>query len=162
MALRSNCTGLSSWRRPLLNLNPPLLQETSIQSAHYPQHVLCECDPQLESNQSRKKVFQIIKSVFQEQLRKVIQIPEFIWKVFDCEIRNPGLWNPESSSRNPESGQWLEFRIQVPLTWNPESNFPLTRIWNPASKTAMDNLTWGTKTVTGQITRKSSRPKLNC
>ena len=32
------------------------------------------------------------------------------------EIRNPGLWNPEYSSRNPEAHWRLEFRIQIPLT----------------------------------------------
>ena len=72
-----------------------------------------------------KRYFRLFILFFQEQLRKVIQIPEFIWKVFDCEIPNPGLWNPESSSRNPESRWWLEFGIQVPLTWNSKFNFPL-------------------------------------
>jgi len=33
-----------------------------------------------------------------------------------CEIWNPGLWNPEYNSRNPESYKGLESRIQVPLT----------------------------------------------
>ena len=32
------------------------------------------------------------------------------------EMWNPGLWNPEYSSRNPESHWRLEFRIQIPLT----------------------------------------------
>ena len=32
------------------------------------------------------------------------------------EIWNPGLWNPEYSSRNPKSHWRLEFRIQIPLT----------------------------------------------
>ena len=27
-----------------------------------------------------------------------------IQETFSCGIRNPGLWNPECSSRNPESG----------------------------------------------------------
>ena len=35
---------------------------------------------------------------------------------FTCGIRNPGLWNPEYSSRNPKSYLGLESRIQVPLT----------------------------------------------
>ena len=35
---------------------------------------------------------------------------------FGCEIQNPGLWNPEYSSRNPESHWRLESRIQVPQT----------------------------------------------
>ena len=33
-----------------------------------------------------------------------------------CGMENPGLWNPEYSSRNPESHLRLESRIQVPLT----------------------------------------------
>ena len=35
---------------------------------------------------------------------------------FACGIRNPGLWNPEFSSRNLESHWRLESRIPVPLT----------------------------------------------
>ena len=35
---------------------------------------------------------------------------------FCCGIRYPGLWNPEYSSKNPESYQGLESRFQVPLT----------------------------------------------
>ena len=35
-------------------------------------------------------------------------------------IRNPLCWNPESSTRNPES-----------------------TAWNPESKTVLDSLTWG-------------------
>ena len=35
---------------------------------------------------------------------------------FPCGIRYPGLWNPEFSSRNPESRQRLKSGIQVPLT----------------------------------------------
>ena len=36
---------------------------------------------------------------------------------------NPGLWNPEYSSRNPPSHYWWESGIQVPSSsaWNPES-----------------------------------------
>ena len=44
-------------------------------------------------------------------------------------IRNPGLWNPENSSRNPESHQRLVSGVQNPLTKNPEST-----AWNPESK----------------------------
>ena len=35
---------------------------------------------------------------------------------FPCGMENPALWNPEYSSRNPESHLRLESRIQVPLT----------------------------------------------
>ena len=44
-------------------------------------------------------------------------------------IRNPGLWNPENNSRNPESHQRLVSGVQNPLTKNPEST-----AWNPESK----------------------------
>ena len=42
-------------------------------------------------------------------------------------IRNPLRWNPESSTRNPESTGW-----------------------NPESKTVMDSLTWGEGKKTAQ------------
>ena len=40
----------------------------------------------------------------------------WIQEIFACEIGNPGLWNGEYTSRNPESHERLESRIQVPLT----------------------------------------------
>ena len=43
-----------------------------------------------------------------------------IWNPALFEIRNPLSWNPESSTRNPESTGW-----------------------NPESRTVMDSLTWG-------------------
>ena len=43
-----------------------------------------------------------------------------IWNPALFGIRNPLSWNPESSTRNPESSGW-----------------------NPDSKTVMDSLTWG-------------------
>ena len=43
-----------------------------------------------------------------------------IWNPALFGIRNPLSWNPESSTRNPESTGW-----------------------NPESKTVMDSLTWG-------------------
>ena len=39
---------------------------------------------------------------------------------FCCKIRNPGLWKPEYSSKNPESHKRLESRIQLPSTKNPK------------------------------------------
>ena len=36
-----------------------------------------------------------------------------IREIFACGILNPGLWNPENSSKNPESYWRLESRIQV-------------------------------------------------
>ena len=38
----------------------------------------------------------------------------WIRETFACRIRNPGLWNTECSSRNPESHWRLESRIQYP------------------------------------------------
>ena len=45
---------------------------------------------------------------------------EKIWNPALFGILNPLSWNPESSTRNPESTGW-----------------------NPESKTVMDSLTWG-------------------
>ena len=39
-----------------------------------------------------------------------------IWESFTCGIWNLGLWNSEYNTRNPESYQRLESRIQVPFT----------------------------------------------
>ena len=44
-----------------------------------------------------------------------------IREYFAHGIWNPGLWNPEYSSRNPESHYWLESRVRVLLV-------PLTKI----------------------------------
>ena len=54
---------------------------------------------------------------------------------FACGIQNPGLWNLEYSSRDLESHQRLESRIQVPLTKNLESS-----TWNLES--GIRNLSW--------------------
>ena len=54
-------------------------------------------------------------------------------QIRESESRNPGnfcLWNPEYSSRNPESHQRLEFRIQVLLT-NTGIRNPQRGIQNP-------------------------------
>ena len=47
--------------------------------------------------------------------RKGIRIPGNR-EIFVRRIMNPGLWNPEYSLRNPESGIIL-------INWNPESKF---------------------------------------
>ena len=46
--------------------------------------------------------------------------PEKKWNPPLFGIRNPLCWNPESSTRDPES-----------------------TAWNPESKTVLDSLTWG-------------------
>ena len=60
-------------------------------------------------------------------------------EMFACRIRNPRPWNPEFSSKNPESHQLLESGISVPQTRNPESSSgnPQTTAtaWNPEFKT---------------------------
>ena len=48
--------------------------------------------------------------------RKFLLMESGIWEIFPCGMENPALWNPEYSSRNPESHLRLESRIQVPLT----------------------------------------------
>ena len=54
-------------------------------------------------------------------------------KHFACGIQNPGLWNPEYSSRNSES----KFGLQIleSSTWNGAST-----AWNPESKVVLDFL----------------------
>ena len=62
-----------------------------------------------------------------------------------CEIRNPGL-------RNPDIPITIGNQIQVPLTdrllessaWNLEST-----VWNPESRTVMDSLIWGYRVESG-------------
>ena len=61
----------------------------------------------------------------------------FVWR-----IRNPGLWNSEFSSGNPESRKLLEYGIQVPLKRNAESEKSSSWntksiAWNPESKTLL-------------------------
>ena len=71
---------------------------------------------------------------------------------FYCGIWNPGFWNLESSSRNPESHYRLEFRIHFSLTTNPKSstcNLESAE-WNSESKTVLDYLTWGENLLTLQ------------
>ena len=74
---------------------------------------------------------------------KVLLEESGIGNKFACGIRNPGLWNPESSSMNPESHQQLESEIQVLIfkkMRNPvlESGNPQRGIQNPRP-----SLTWG-------------------
>ena len=78
--------------------------------------------------------------------RKHLPVRSGFQKIFDCGIRNPTLWNPQSSSRNTKSWKRL-FRIWNPLRWNLESSTwdPESTSWNPESKTVMDYLTWGEK-----------------
>ena len=77
----------------------------------------------------------------------------YLWEMFNfaCGIQNPGLWNPEYSSRNPK----YDFK-----DWNSESKFHWQRLEsstcnlestasNPISKTVLDSLTWGEKWYSG-------------
>ena len=66
-----------------------------------------------------------------------------IREIFSCKIRNPRIWNPEYSTRNPESYYRLGFTNSLESsTWNPES-----KAWNPESKTVLDSLTCDDLTV---------------
>ena len=78
-----------------------------------------------------------------------------IREIFACRIGNPGRfcswhpeswvvdWNPEYSSRNRESHQRWEFRIQVLLknTGIQYLESGLHSAWNPESKNVLDSLT---------------------
>ena len=65
-------------------------------------------------------VFQYSKIRTRKRNAKKSIKTEKIWNPALFGIRNPLSWNPESSTRNPESTGW-----------------------NPESKTVMDSLTWG-------------------
>ena len=54
--------------------------------------------------------------------KKSIKTGQKKWNPALFGIRNPPCWNPESSTRNPES-----------------------TAWTPESKTVLDSLTWGDK-----------------
>ena len=54
------------------------------------------------------------------------------WDIVARGIRNPMIWNPEYSLRNPETHKRLESRMQVPLT----------KIWNPVPVIKNPRLSW--------------------
>ena len=62
---------------------------------------------------------------------------EKIWNPALFGIRNPVSWNPESSTRNPESTGW-----------------------NPESRTVMDSLTWGECNVVSLFELPTENKKL--
>ena len=95
------------------------------------------CSPEINSQTARRPKRAIFPPLVRESgLRNPAS--------FGCGILNPGLRNPEYSSRIPESNndRGLESslhwqRIQNPAPGNPEST-----AWNPESKTVLDSLTW--------------------
>ena len=60
-----------------------------------------------------------------------------IQEIFACEIRNPGLWNPEYNSRDPESFQRLEL-IQSPSSTDKDWN-PVPGIRNPCMQSRIQD-----------------------
>ena len=64
--------------------------------------------------------FNIARFEHENEMRRKALKQKKIWNPALFGIRNPLSWNPESSTRNPES-----------------------TAWNPESKTVMDSLTWG-------------------
>ena len=70
------------------------------------------------------KVFQYSKIPTQKRRAKKRIKTGKKWNPPLFGIRNPLSWNPESSTRNPES-----------------------TAWNPKSKTVLDSLTWGEKLI---------------
>ena len=60
---------------------------------------------------------------------KFLLVESGIWEFF---LRNPGLWNPEYNSRNPESHWRVESGIQASST---DKKNPEFMSWNPQSKT---------------------------
>ena len=63
--------------------------------------------------------------------------------VRDCGIWNLGSWNPEYSSRNPESHKGLESEIQVPLTKNWNLVLRIRNPWRGIQNPRLNFLTWG-------------------
>ena len=66
---------------------------------------------------------------------------------FSCGIRNPGLWDPENSSKNPKSLSRLESGIHCV---------------DPESKTALDSITWGERNHGGKNKWNVSASKRFC
>ena len=56
---------------------------------------------------------------------------------------NPGLWNPEYSSRNPPSHYWWESGIQVPSSKFQCLESGIHAVRNPESKPVLDSLPRG-------------------
>ena len=71
-----------------------------------------------------------------------------IWKILLVESRILGFGIRNTSQGNLESLARLESRIQVPLT---RSGIQHPGMWNPASKTVLDFLTWGNQEFLGII-----------
>ena len=68
----------------------------------------------------KQRLFNIARFEHENEMRRKALKQKKIWNPVLFGIRNPLSWNPESSTRNPESTGW-----------------------NPESKTVMDSLTWG-------------------
>ena len=89
--------------------------------------------------------------VKESRIRYFFLMESGIWESLACEIQDPGLWNPEHSSKNPKSvfkdwnaeSKFLSQRLEC-STWNLESP-----AWNPESKTVLDSLTKGEKWYSG-------------
>ena len=83
------------------------------------------------------------------EFRKFLPVESGIRKIRHAyEMVSSRLWNPEYSSRNPESYYRLTSGIQVPLTKNPESS-----AWNPEPKTGLDCLPWGKRLLSLAIAK---------
>ena len=85
-----------------------------------------------------RKGIRIVESV------KFLLVESGTWGNFACGIWNPGLWNREYRSRNPESK--VPLKRQESSAWNQEST-----AWNPESKTVLDSLTWGDVKMWGRV-----------
>ena len=86
-------------------------------------------------------VFQYNKIRTRNEVRRKALKPEKKWNLALFGIRNPLCWNPESSTRNPES-----------------------TAWNPESETVLDSLTWGEQKqnkTKNTLTRDINRVKQN-
>ena len=101
-------------------MSPSLLYLKPLRNTNTFLHVIYKSKKKTNLLCILNNVFQYSKIRTRKRNAKKSIKTEKIWNPALFGIRNPLSWNPESSTRNPESTGW-----------------------NPESKTVMDSLTWG-------------------
>ena len=101
-------------------MSPSLLYLKPLRNSNTFLHVIYKSKKKTNLLCILNNVFQYSKIRTRKRNAKKSIKTEKIWNPALLGIRNPMSWNPESSTRNPESTGWT-----------------------PESKTVMDSLTWG-------------------
>ena len=101
-------------------MSPSLLYLKPLRNSNTFLHVIYKSKKKTNLLCILNNVFQYNKIRTRKRNAKKSIKTEKIWNPALFGIRNPLSWNPESSTRNPESTGW-----------------------DPESKTVMDSLTWG-------------------